>query len=246
MMKDQTQKGSIFVVILIVLFMVIVAALGFVYWNNNYMQPKDGITTNSSDATPTDSTVADPYAGWKTFNSPTSSGISFKYPPNWSFTPPKEEFTNRDGGVRSDYVLYSQPPEIDKSGPAPKLLNQFMCVTISEYKGEWQYHVGVLENKIGSEEFNIGDTHSEIVMYKDYTLDRQGKPMGNILRVKSVEPVSSQGALYVNANNGYVFSVTAQYNCIQGGEGIEDLDADFNAQPATKDAILVIKSLATQ
>jgi hypothetical protein len=52
------------------------------------------------------------------------------------------------------------------------------------------------------------------------------------------------GGRYISTKNGHVVSITAQFNCQQGGfPANANLNADFNSQPETATAKLIIESV---
>lgn len=247
MQRGKNQAGDTHAIVIIVAVVIIIGILGFIFWNN--FSKKQEVSDVKSDTSRVDHPEAkkdittDPYDGWKTQKSITASNLSFKYPADWNFTPATEEFVNNLGGKSVSQTLYSKKPNIVAVNGGPVTTNQFICVTFNEYTGSWQYSNQIHSNDLSSE--NIYNTNGSIFLntYSDVTLDRKNKPMGNIMRLVS-NPPSTQGQSYIDTRNNYNVEVVAQYNCIQGGEGIENLDADFNMQPDTITAKLIMKSIS--
>lgn len=246
MQRSKSQTGSAHAVTVIILVVTLVGALGFVFWNNFLKEKPASDTQNGNSQTNNQEDkkeiAKDPYDGWKTYISTTSSNLSFKYPSNWEFTPEPNEFVNNIGGKNVNHNLYSKKPNVESVNGGPVTTNQFMCVTITEYTGNWQYSNETYSNELNSESFSVADTSVLLNTYSDTTVGRDNKPMGNIIRLIT-NPPSSKGQSYIDTRNDYRVQVTAQYNCLQGGEGIEDLNADFEAQPDTMAAKLIMKSI---
>ena len=87
--RSLTQKGSAHVAIVITLVIVVLGALGFVFWKN-FIDKKpiakndENSKTTDSKTTDTKSQPIDEYAGWKTYTS-TRDGYSIKYPQTLSY-----------------------------------------------------------------------------------------------------------------------------------------------------------------
>jgi len=246
MQRNKSQTGSIHTIVIVLIILALIGTLGFVFWNN-FLKEKsiDKTTSDSSQTTNSqdkEEIEKDPYDGWKTHASLAPSGLSFMYPPDWEFTPATEEFVNNIGGKSVSHTMYSKKPQVESVNGGPVTTNQFMCVSITEYNGNWQYSKETYSNEINSEKSSIASTPVLLNTYSDATLDRDNKPMGNIMRLIASQP-SSRGQAYIDARNGYVVQVVAQYNCMQGSEGIEDLNADFDSQPDTMAAKLIMKSI---
>lgn len=239
MQKNKSQTGSAHAVIIIVVIVALAGMLGFIFWNN-FLKEKPKNDTNSQTSQTEAEKPADPYSGWKTYETIAPSGLSFKYPSDWEFTPPTKEFVNNSGGKMNDLTLYSKKPQSETRNGAPLTTSQFMCVNFTEYTGDWQYSKQTYSNELSSESFLVAGTSLLLNTYSDS--DRESKPMGSIMRLMS-NPTSDQGQSYISTRNGYYVQATSQYNCIQGGEGIENMDADFTAQPDTITAKLILKSI---
>ena len=241
-MRKIEQNGSVHVVVVVTLVLVLVVALGFIFWQN-FIHKEPNVTKTETVTKTQTKDNNNPYDGWKTYTSITPSMFSFKYPPDWQFTPATEEFVNNSGGKNVTHTLLSKKPELDPNAKSPVTINQYMCVTFTEYTGNWQYSNETYSGELDSETFSVEDTLITLGTYADKSLgERANKPMGNILRLVS-NPGGSKGQSYIDTNNDYRVEANAQYNCIQGGEGIENLDADFDTQPDTINAKLILKSI---
>lgn len=246
MQSNKSQIGSIHAIVIILIVLTLIGAVGFVFWNNflkeTSMNEEMSDSSQSTRAEDKEGVAKDPYDGWSTQTSITSSGLSFKYPPEWDFTPADKEFVNTMGGKSVTHSLYSKKPKVESVNGGPVTTNQFMCVAITEYTGHWQYSKATYSNELDSEKFSIAGKPVLLNTYSDASLGRDNRPMGNVMRLIGSQP-GSKGQAYIDTNNGYVVEVTAQYNCMQGGEGIEDLNADFEKQPDTMAAKLIMKSI---
>jgi len=246
MQRNKSQAGSTHIVIIVIFVVALIGTLGFIFWNNFLKETSvTNTATDNSQATKTEDKkeiAKDPYDGWKTYTSITPSNLSFKYPSDWEFAPPTKEFANTIGGKSLTLGLQSKKPKVESVNGGPVTTNQFICVTLTEYTGNWQYSNETYSNELSSETLSIANTSTFLNTYSDATLGRNNKPMGNIMRLIT-NPPSSRGQSYIDTRDDYRVEVTAQYNCIQGGEGIEDLNADFDAQPDTMAAKLIMKSV---
>src|SRR3990167_4397984 len=109
--RSLTQKGSAHVAIVITLVIVVLGALGFVFWKN-FIDKKpiakndENSKTTDSKTTDTKSQPIDEYAGWKTYTS-TRDGYSIKYPSDWIAI----DETNNDGPYIRNFDPSSRPAE---------------------------------------------------------------------------------------------------------------------------------------
>lgn len=246
--NPQKQAGSVHIIITVVLVVAVIGVLGFVFWKNMINKKSTNIdrtalvdkpeARNSVSENKTDEIQ------YKEYISSTGSGLSFKYPATWLFQA-SDNFKNLSGGETTAYSLLSEAYKLDPTvTSAPKTINQYFCLTFTEYKGEWTYGNRIdPSNEIKSEAFNVGTTTYYLKTYKDSSLNRDNRPMGNIMRLVASSPTNSLPLNYLKADNGYVVEVVAQFNCIQGGEGIKNLDDDFFTQPETIMAIKSLKSI---
>lgn len=177
------------------------------------------------------------YSGWKLYRSITESNLSFYYPADWYFVPPKDVVTNNANGKYNSMTLYSTKPVVSDGGGAPVATNQFMCIKIDEYQGSWPYNDPYNYPVATTEEFTaVNQTSLLLTTYKG---DQQ---MKNSLGISASSP-GEHGAKFIPLKNGYFAMFTAQYNCLQGGEDIQNPDADFDKQPATITAKKILKSI---
>jgi hypothetical protein len=238
MKKNQKGFGAI-EGLLILVITIIIGFAGWYVWhtknNTNSTYSSTANTTKSSSGTK--SIAPNPYTGWKTYSSPLNSGLSFKYPADWSFTPPTSVFTNNSGGQENDVTLYSVTPTVKAGNGAAISTNQFMCVTFDEYGGPWHNIDWKLGSLLSSEKFMSGSTSIMLNTYKGDT------PMQDQMLLIT-DPSNSNGNYFISTKNNYYVAVTAQFNCQQGGfpEGT-NLNADFNSQPETATAKLIMKSI---
>jgi cytoskeletal protein RodZ len=236
----KSQKG--FSAIEGLLILVILGILGFVGWYVwNAKNTADKNFSSAAVTQPTNkkatATTNDSYISWKTYTSPLSSGLSFKYPAEWSFTPPTSVFTNNAGGQENNVTLYSVTPTTKAGEGAAIPTNQFMCVTFDEYGGSWQGGDRKLGSLLSSEEFQSGSTNIMLNTYKG------DSPMQDQMLLIT-NPSNSNGNHYISTKNNYYVAVTAQFNCQQGGfPAGANLNADFNSQPETATAKLIMKSI---
>jgi hypothetical protein len=227
------------------LTVLVLAVIGFGGYYVYHSQHKSTLVTNTATttkqvtSTTTSKRVADPYAGWKTYHSIFNSGLSFEYPANWVFTPATQlPRPNNLGGTENDSVLYSVEPTTTPGQDAAIPTNQYMCVSFDEYSGTgWLTSNARLGTLLTSEPFQSGSTRVSLNTYKGDT------PMQDYLLLLGTTS-NSHGNRYISTENGYFVSVHANFNCGQGGfpEG-SNLNADFNSQPETATAKLVMKSI---
>ncbi len=234
--------------ILIIVIVVLIGVVGWlVYKNHNKVAPTKTAAVNKTIAKTTQGTstnksvTANPYAGWKTYNSILNSGLSFEYPANWVFTPANKPFTNNNGGVENDSSLTSAVVQTKPGVASNVATNQYMCVSFDEYGGTWSYGGWNLVQNYGpllsSESFKVGSVNLSLNTYQG------SSPMLDTMELVSVPP-SNLGSQYINTQNNFSVIVQAQFNCGQGGQsGITNLNADFNSQPETAIAKLIMKSI---
>lgn len=239
-----------FSVVEIILILVIVALIGTVGWliYKNQHKNSTAVKTANSNTKPTiaNKTVTatpvqsvNPYAGWKTYNSILNSGLSFKYPANWVFTPATQAPTpNNLGGVENDSIVYSVTPTTAQGQYAAVPTNQFMCVSFDEYSGSgWQQSNWKLGSILSSQQVNINNTSLTLATYKGATSMQDEMVLFN-------PSDTGSGNHFINTKNGYVVSISAQFNCQQGGfPASANLNADFNSQPETATAKLIMESV---
>lgn len=237
------QKGFSVVEILIVIVVVgLIGGVGFMVYKNHNKKPSTNsvatTTTTKPAATETKPTTQapDPYAGWKTYTSPLKSGLSFKYPADWDFTPNTSvPAPNNLGGVENDSVLRSAKIQ----GTYGTVTNQYMCVSIDEYSANgWDASNWTLGKELTSEQITLGGKSATLSTYAGDT------PMQSELIVHN--PNVSSGNHFITTKNNYVVSIQAGFNICQqpgDGEGITNKQADFNAQPETDIAKKIIKSI---
>ncbi len=230
-MLKKNQKGfGLFETRLALIVVLLVGFGGYWVWHNHHK------TTPAKSSSSITTKISDPYVGWKTYNSILNSGLSFKYPPDWSFTPPTQAFTNNDGGQNNFVTLYSVKPQT-KPGEVAAPTNQFMCVAFDEYGGAWQISNWNLGTLLSSENFQSSGTTIMLNTYKGDT------PMKDQMLLIT-NPSDSHGNHYISTKNNYYVSVIAQFNCQQGGfPANADLNADFTSQPETVTAKLIMKSI---
>lgn len=249
MISYKKQLGSVHLVLIIIGVAIVIGILGFVFWSNfiNKTKPVSVPQKTSSIQSQSIKTIkpsADPYADWQTYTSTFGGGLSFKYPVDWQFNQsPPDTSTNAQGGKFNEVNIYSSKPQVVSQNNTPVTTNQFMCVTIAEYSGPWTTYSGTEPQPIKSEMLSsMEGIDIYLNTYQDSSLNRDNKPMGNIMRLIG-SPSSAKGAEYIDSQNGAYFNAVAQYNCVQGGEGIKDLNADYFSQPETIQAELILKSL---
>jgi hypothetical protein len=212
------------VFIVIGLVMVLIAGLGYVFFQNyqheQSLKASANKTAEPTPSSPTEEKVANlDVNNWKTYQSFTGSGLSFKYPAEWSFTPSTKQIVMGNGAKILPLTLTSLKSGEDKS-------NKYMCVQLTERVGGGQFtkisYPGDA-NSIG--EFFVGT--SPISLHKDqYGLQLYNK-----------DSSARYGALYVPLNNDFVLTAIAQYNCGNSDKKILDTD------PAVKQAELILKSI---
>ena len=234
---SKNEKGfSVVEAMLILVIVALIVVVGYMFYKNYHQTIATNVATTSNSKSTT-TTTPNPYAGWKTYHSILNSGLSFMYPPTWHFSPATQSpRPNNSGGVENDSVLYSAQPQVS----VDKVTNQYMCVSIDEYSSTgWDSPSNwSLGKQLTSERFSIG---SESVTLSTFAGDT---PMQSELILHT--PNNSAGNHFITTNNGFVVSVDAGFNRCQqptGGEGITNQQADFNSQPETAIAKLIIKSL---
>ncbi len=247
---NQKGFGAIEAVLIFVIIGIIGGASWYVVKANKNVDKTNAQTASNSSTTPSKTTKKmtptaltqvqtgkDPYAGWKTYTSVLNSGLSFKYPADWVFTPAKQTPSpNNLGGVENDSVLRSTAIQ----GGYGTVSNQYMCVTIDEYSAKgWDFPSNwTLGKELSSEQVSLGSSSATLSTYAGDT------PMRSELILHSSS--STTGNHFVNTMNGFVVSVKASFNSCQqpaGGQGITNQQADFTKQPETDVAKNIIKSI---
>lgn len=256
--KQDNQSGfTVVEVLLIVLVVAVIGFGGYYVWHTQHDKKTPVATTNTSSKsttstkpTTTATTTSNPYAGWKTYHSILNSGLTFMYPPSWDFMPATQAPTpNNLGGVENDSVLYSVTPTTAQGQYAAVPTNQFMCVTFDEYSGNgWDTSNWDLGTPISSQQVNINGETLTLATYKSNAIvdgSSQQSPSSMADEMVLYNPSdTSSGNHFVNTNNGYVVSVSAEFNCQQGGfPATTNLNADFATQPETATAKLIMESL---
>lgn len=229
--------------ILVSVIVVLIGVAGwFVYKNHNKKPAINSVaatTTTKPTTTQTTSatqTAPDPYAGWKTYTSPLKSGLSFKYPADWDFTPSTTTPSpNNLGGVENDSVLRSAKVQ----GTYGTVTNQYMCVSIDEYSTSgWDVSNWTFGKELSSEQVILGGKSATLSTYAGHT------PMQSELIVHN--PNVPSGNHFITTKNNFVVSIQAGFNICQqpgDGEGITNKQADFTQQPETNIAKKIIKSI---
>jgi hypothetical protein len=258
---QNNEKGfSAVEVILVVVIVALIGVVGwFVYKNHNKTTNLNAATSLSNKpatTTPAKSTTAttqpsNPYAGWKTYHSILNSGLSFMYPPTWSFTPATQTPTpNNLGGVENDSVLYSVAPTTSQGQYAAIPTNVFMCVTFDEYSGNgWSTSNWNLGTPISSQQVNINGKNLTLATYKGTAIvdgndSSQPSPSMADEMVLFNPSDTGSGDHFIDTNNNYVVSVSAQFNCQQGGfPSGTNLNQGFTQRPETATAKLIIESV---
>lgn len=234
-------------IVLVIVIVALVGTVGWLVYKNHHKTTTAALTTSSvtkpvptiKTTTPATVRPVNPYAGWKTYNSILNSGLSFKYPANWVFTPATQAPTpNNLGGTENDSVIYSVKPTTSQGQYAAVPTNQFMCVTFDEYSGGgWQQSNWNLGSILSSQQVNVNNTSLTLATYKGAT------PMQDEMVLFNPSDTNS-GNHFINTKNGYVVSISAQFNCQQGGfPAGANLNADFNSQPETATAKLMMESV---
>ena len=225
---------SIVEIVLVLVVVVLIGVVGYVVYRNYHNSATNTNTSKTAKAT------TNPYAGWKTYHSIFNSDLSFKYPANWVFTPaPQIGEPNNLGGTENDSVIYNVQPTAKQGEYAAVPTNQYMCVTFDEYSekgwnwpGNWNQ--GTI---ISSQQLKINGQKLTLATLKGAT------PMQDVIEL--IGPTNTKyGDQFITTTNGHVVSVSAQFNCEQGGfPANANLNADFNSQPETVTAKLIIESV---
>ena len=235
--SNNTNKNKGFTlveVLLLIVVLILVGGLGYLGYKQ--VNKKSKTSTASATATTAKTAAVDPYAGWKTYTSPLKSGLSFKYPADWDFTPNTEvPAPNNLGGVENDSVLRSAKIQ----GTYGTVTNQYMCVSIDEYSASgWDASNWTFGKELSSEQITIGGKSAMLSTYAGDT------PMQSELIVHT--PNVPSGNHFITTKNNFVVSIMASFNSCQqpaGGEGITNQQADFTQQPETSIAQKIIKSI---
>ena len=112
-----------------------------------------------------------------------------------------------------------------------------MCITFDEYGGAWQTGDLNLGTLLSSEQFKSNNTN---IMLNTYKGDMPMKDQMLLI----TNPSNSNGNHFITTKNSYYVAVTAQFNCQQGGfPAGANLNAEFNSQPETATAKLMMKSI---
>lgn len=233
----KNQQGfSALDIILAIVAICAIGVAGFFAIRNHTPTSAAKISKPSATSTPTPSPTADPYAGWKTYTSPLQSGLTFKYPADWSFTP-SSVVTNRYGGQENDVTLFSVKPQTTPGAGAPIATNEYMCVSFDEYGGQWFTSSEKFPQLLASESFQASGSDISLNTYKG------DSPMQAEMQLIT-NPPDSHGTQYITTKNGFYVSVTADFNCVQSGfPSTANLNEDFNSRPETATAKLIMKSL---
>ena len=231
-------------ILLGVLLIVVVGFSGYYVWHRQHTKStpvtmSGAVSVRSkaiSKAATKPTATSDLYAGWKTYTSPLKSGLSFKYPPDWDFTPNTTAPASDDlRGVENDSVLRSAQVQ----GTYGTVTNQYMCISIDEYSARgWDVSNWTLGKELASEQITLGGKAATLSTYAGDT------PMQSELIVHN--PNISSGNHFITTKNNFVVSIHAGFNICQqpgDGEGISNKQADFNQQPETDIAKKIIKSI---
>ncbi len=243
MNKNEKGFAHVGLILLVVLVVGVIGFAGYRISKNNskksetqtVQQPQQ--TVDKQVSTQTAPKEKDPYEGWKTYTSPLKSGLSFKYPADWYFPTPATTIPapNNLGGIEIDNVVYSVQP---KSEGYSNVVNQYMCISVDEYSSNgWDFPSNwKLGKELSSEKFSISTTPVTLGIFAGDT------PMQSEMILYT--PNNTTGNHFVSTKNNYVVSVKAGYNaCQQSDGGITNKQADFDKQPETATAKLIIKSV---
>lgn len=247
-MMKKNEKGFSVVEILIVLVVVgLIGGAGWYVWQSKNKTSKSADTAQTTNTANSETTkqeaekTKDPYEGWLTYESVLKSGLTFRYPPNWKFTPPEGVFKNNDGGESLIAVLRSVEPTRDPApagatAPSPAN-NVYMCLSFDEYGGPWSYGSWSSGKSPASrEQFNVNGTAITLATYK-----------GNnsmLSQMVLTTPNHKDGDHFVSTQNGYIVSVSAEFNCGQAdAEILEKMTDNFNEREEVKTAKLIMKSI---
>jgi len=247
-MKANQEGFSVVEIVLVLVVVGLIGAAGWFVWqSNNKTSNKSTDTiqstsTKSETPTPETAKAKNPYEGWLTYKSTLNSGLTFRYPPNWKFTPPKEAFKNNNGGEELDATLISVEPTRDPTpagatAPSPAN-NVYMCLSFDEYGGSWSYSNWFAGKRpVSSEQFKVNSTNITLATYKG----------ANSMQSQMVlfTPNHKDGDHFISTKNGYVVSVSAQFNCGQADYKIlENMTEDFSQREEVKTAKLIMKSIS--
>ena len=238
---------SVIEVVLVFVIVVLVGVVGWTVYKHNHKTTKANTATTSTIKQAAPTTVSpstqstNPYTGWKTYNSILNSGLSFMYPPTWDFTPYTQAPTpNNFGGVENDSFVYSVAPTTSQGQYAAVSTNVFMCVDFDEYSSNgmnWQrnWNPGTV---ISSQQIVINGQNLTLATFKGAT------PMQDVIYLFNPHDTQQYSGYFISTKNGYIVSVSAQFNCQQGGfPAGTNLNTDFNSQPETATAKLIMESL---
>lgn len=183
----KTQKGFAHGVVVLGIVVLLIGALSFVFWSR-YSQKK-----SAADITQL-----------KIFTSISGSGLTFTYPASWSFDPPTQVVATRPGSETVSYILFSQPMHVVNG--RPEVASDSMCVTLSEFKGDFPFRSTVPSGYVPLKKIMVGANKVSL-------MTPGGEAGSTDIRLASADPVSAHGAYYVSLKNDFYLVAYAQKNC---------------------------------
>jgi hypothetical protein len=239
MTQRNTQRGDAMAIGMIVLAIALVAAVGFIAWQNfgsKDSEKADTVALNEGEKKDDEKKEPeDPYKNWKTYRG-SLTGVTLKYPADWVVTSNGEEFTNDGGGKRTTFTVMSTERTGSYGGHDA---NTYMCLSVDEYStagwyGQWDIDANDLTRVT---EFKANDaTTLAIAKVKSKT---EGGDM-----LSSLNAVTSGGSRNIPVSSENSLNVNAQFNCVQGDfAAIRESQDVFMDRRETKDAVKALESL---
>ena len=181
------QKGFAHIFLVIGLLVIIIGLLSVVFWKKYADIP----------STPTEVT-------YKEYVSITDSGLSFTYPDTWTLHATEKVAEASNGDKFASAILFSQVP--NKNSDKPEVPSDHICVTLSEFAGEWPGSYGPPNSEVTNSDFTIGENKVGLITHEDSS---KGYFSASLV---SVDPFE-RGASYIALNNDYFLKATSQKNC---------------------------------
>lgn len=245
MVRQQTQKGGAFVLVLVILTLAISGVLGFIFWQNYTSQDTNSNNVEASnlqapteDPKDDDEVDAPDTEGMETFTSPLS-GYTVQYPVDWVVVSEGEKSENNVGGVSSHFNLTNVKRTGSYDGSDA---NTYLCLQFYETsRTGWIKHPQTandkLLEKVGSVSPN--DTTTLDINLRYFSVFEESSDM-----TASSINVQSASSRYFPIDDDYELRITASFNCVQGDyNALKNSDEKFIDRPEVAEAVEIIKTL---
>jgi hypothetical protein len=203
------QQASAHMTLIVFIVLVLIGVLGYVYWKK-FNASNHSISLNENRDGGENETNQAREINYKTYTSPTDSGLSFTYPDTWTLLTTDGQVTFPNGSKLVGVNLYNEAPLI--SNGDSKFSRDHMCVTLQERTGTFSFSSKVSESLVPTEEFEIGQAKVSLV------IEKNSSESGNYsMKLLNQEPNNSKyWPNYIALNNEHYLLATAQKNCLKG------------------------------